>query len=202
MAVAMLVASPARSRWCISPNVVAAALATTGTEVEDLQLRRTIQALGGRVQGAGRAAAHWVTAPGFCAMRSRRGSAPIRQVAHNSFISVAVETGIIGLLLYLDDVRCGLPRAPEAALLRAAIRLVLLAHTDGWPCCRSAGTTRSRSGSCWGSSWDCRRLPVWASRARGHRRAGPSGAGRAPATRRSSRHLGPCRFLPEPRRIR
>lgn len=108
------------------PDRIVQRLATTGTEVEDLSL-------GGRFK---------LWEAGFKALTERplagygagfwRGAVspwlgPNPQVAHNSFLSVAVETGVIGLLLYL-----GMFLAVFLALMRLPsferrVALVLLA---------------------------------------------------------------------------
>jgi O-antigen ligase len=82
------------------PGKIVQRLATTGTEVEDLSL-------GGRFKlwEAGLKALTERPLTGYGAGYWRQAVAPWLgpnpQVAHNSFISVAVETGIVGLLLYL-----------------------------------------------------------------------------------------------------
>jgi O-antigen ligase len=82
------------------PEKIVQRLATTGTEVEDLSL-------GGRFKlwEAGVKALTERPLTGYGAGFWRSAVAPWLgpnpQVAHNSFLSVAVETGIVGLLLYL-----------------------------------------------------------------------------------------------------
>ena len=98
-AVAMLTVSGALAAVYI-PDRIVQRLATTGTEVEDLSL-------GGRFKlwEAGFKALTERPLTGYGAGFWRDAVSPWLgpnpQVAHNSFISVAVETGIIGLLLYL-----------------------------------------------------------------------------------------------------
>ena len=98
-AVAMLALSGALAAAYI-PDRIVQRLATTGTEVEDLSL-------GGRFKlwEAGFKALTYRPLTGYGAGFWRGAVSPWLgpnpQVAHNSFLSVAVETGIIGLLLYL-----------------------------------------------------------------------------------------------------
>ena len=98
-AVAMLTVSGALAAVYI-PDRIVQRLATTGTEVEDLSL-------GGRFKlwEAGFKALAERPLTGYGAGFWRNAVSPWLgpnpQVAHNSFVSVAVETGIIGLLLYL-----------------------------------------------------------------------------------------------------
>jgi O-antigen ligase len=98
-AVAMLAVSGVLAAAYI-PDKIVQRLATTGTEVEDLSL-------GGRFKlwQAGVKALTERPLTGYGAGFWRQAVAPWLgpdpQVAHNSFISVAVETGIVGLLLYL-----------------------------------------------------------------------------------------------------
>ena len=82
------------------PERVVERLATTGSEVEDLSL-------GGRFRlwkaGVKALTVRPITGYGAGSWRTAVSPwlGPNPQVAHNSFISVAVETGIVGLLLYL-----------------------------------------------------------------------------------------------------
>jgi O-antigen ligase len=98
-AVAMLAVSGVLAAVYI-PDKIVQRLATTGTEVEDLSL-------GGRFKlwEAGLKALTERPLAGYGAGLWRQAVAPWLgpnpQVAHNSFISVAVETGIVGLMLYL-----------------------------------------------------------------------------------------------------
>jgi O-antigen ligase len=98
-AVAMLAVSGVLAAVYI-PDKIVQRLATTGTEVEDLSL-------GGRFKlwQAGLKALTERPLTGYGAGFWRQAVAPWLgpnpQVAHNSFLSVAVETGIVGLLLYL-----------------------------------------------------------------------------------------------------
>ena len=98
-AVAMLAVSGVLAAVYI-PDKIVQRLATTGTEVEDLSL-------GGRFKlwEAGMKALTERPLTGYGAGFWRQAVAPWLgpnpQVAHNSYISVAVETGIVGLLLYL-----------------------------------------------------------------------------------------------------
>jgi O-antigen ligase len=98
-AVAMLAVSGVLAAVYV-PDKIVQRLATTGTEVEDLSL-------GGRFKlwEAGMKALTERPLTGYGAGFWRQAVAPWLgpnpQVAHNSFISVAVETGIVGLLLYL-----------------------------------------------------------------------------------------------------
>ncbi len=98
-AVAMLALSGALAAAYI-PEKIVERLATTSTEVEDLSL-------GGRFKlwQAGLKALTERPITGYGAGFWRGAVAPWLgpnpQVAHNSFLSVAVETGIVGLLLYL-----------------------------------------------------------------------------------------------------
>jgi O-antigen ligase len=82
------------------PEKIVQRLATTGTEVEDLSL-------GGRfgIWKAGMKAFTARPVTGYGPGQWRAGVAPWlgpnAQVAHNSFLSVLVETGLVGLTLYL-----------------------------------------------------------------------------------------------------
>ena len=98
-AVAMLALSGVLAAAYI-PDKIVERLATTGTEVEDLSLggrfklwKAGVNALAERpIIGYG---------AGFWRAAVAPWLGPNPQVAHNSFLSVAVETGIVGLLLYL-----------------------------------------------------------------------------------------------------
>jgi O-antigen ligase len=98
-AVAMLAVSGVLAAAYI-PDKIVQRLATTGTEVEDLSL-------GGRFKlwQAGMKALTERPIAGYGAGFWRQAVTPWLgpnpQVAHNSYISVAVETGVVGLLLYL-----------------------------------------------------------------------------------------------------
>ncbi len=83
------------------PDKIVQRLATTGTEVEDLSL-------GGRFQlwraGVHAFAQRPMTGYGAGGWRGAVSPwlGPDPQVAHNSYLSVLVETGLVGLLLYLS----------------------------------------------------------------------------------------------------
>jgi O-antigen ligase len=101
-------------------------LATTGTEVEDLSLggRFGIWKAGVKALTKRPVAGYGV---GFWRSAVSPWLGPDPQVAHNSFLSVAVETGLVGLVLYLTmfvAVFLALMRLPS---LERRFALVLLA---------------------------------------------------------------------------
>ena len=115
MAITVLAVSGAAAVAYV-PTQIIERLATTGTEVEDMSL-------GGRFgiwkSGVRALTARPLTGYGTGMWRSAVSPwlGPNPQVAHNSFLSVAVETGLVGLFLYL---------AMFFAVFRATRRLPLL----------------------------------------------------------------------------
>lgn len=107
------------------PEKIVQRLATTGTEVEDLSL-------GGRFRiweaGVDAFAQRPLTGYGPGGWRSavRPWLGPDPQVAHNSFLSVLVETGMVGLLLYLTMFVAVFLASRKLPTLERRMALVLL----------------------------------------------------------------------------
>jgi O-antigen ligase len=98
-AVAMLALSGTLAAVYI-PDKIVQRLATTGTEVEDLSLGGRFKLWQGGVKALTERPLTGYGA-GFWRPAVSPWLGPNPQVAHNSFLSVAVETGIVGFLLYV-----------------------------------------------------------------------------------------------------